>query len=451
MNDRTKDYVFLSYSHAEQDEIKKIVAKFDDHSYNLVYDESLSYGDEWDLSVRRYISSSKCKGVIFIISENFLKSKAILTEVEYTAKFNRKFFSIMLYNMSLPELKNTFYEKLSENEKYIMDSIQEVLNNEQLYLKLNEINWERIGKTFKEWNFFPEKNDTGYLIQPKYSSQLKGEKERLFNQQQGYMNFDMKAIDSVLDELTGDDLCVLDLGCSNGDLTFSRFKDIKRITKVIGIDYNENDIREANAKAKNYGDKFHFYTADLEDGNIITILQNILAENNIKGVDIVFAALVIHHLNNPHKLLLSLYEIFGDDGRIIIRGSDDGGKLCYPKTNLLKEILERYEKLVTASDRSNGRKLYSQLYDTGYTNIRMLYSVVDTCEKDRRRKERLYEVGFSFRLKRIEDLLNQNPNNEWLKNEYDWFKNALNEFKDAFLNRSFWYCNTSYIAIGGIK
>ena len=118
---------------------------------------------------------------------------------------------------------------------------------------------------------------------------------------------------------------------------------------------------------------------------------------------------------------------------------------------MLQEILERYEKLVNTSDRANGRKLYGQLYNAGYVDIRMLYSCVDTCEKDRCSREHLFDVGFSFRLNRIDDLLRKNPDNAQLKHEREWFAKALSELKAAFVERSFWYCNTSYIAIAGVK
>ena len=90
----------------------------------------------------------------------------------------------------------------------------------------------------------------------------------------------------------------------------------------------------------------------LEDEDIVEKLSAILEESGRNKADIIFSALVLHHLKSPSKLLLRLYEIMADDAKIIVRGSDDGGKLCYPKTELLQEILERYGKLVNTSDLS---------------------------------------------------------------------------------------------------
>ena len=59
MNDRANDYVFISYSHA--DNIEKYLDYFDHLNFNIVYDETLSFGEEWDLNVRRFINNNCCK------------------------------------------------------------------------------------------------------------------------------------------------------------------------------------------------------------------------------------------------------------------------------------------------------------------------------------------------------------------------------------------------------
>lgn len=448
MNDRTKDYVFLSYSH--KDNVDGLLQAFDKHGYNIVYDKAMSYGEEWDLNARRYISSEKCKGVVFVMSEHSLTSKAILTEAEYTSRFNKKYFSVLLSDMTLLELRHAIYDMLDENKKYIIDSILESFSGEQLYAKATDMQWDKIGEVFEAWGF--QSCDTGddNLTQVRYTTDMKGEKVRLNNQQRGYYSFDKRALDIVLGYFDRDGLCVLDIGCANGALTISRFADEERISKVIGVDYNASDIAEARKAAEDYNGKFAFYTLDLESADVLEQLNDLLMKEGVGKADIVFGALVLHHLKNPSKLLLRLYDVMREDGRIIIRGSDDGSKLCYPKSELLDEILTRYGKLITASDRTNGRKLYTQLYNAGYVEIKMLYSVVDTCGKDRKSRERLFDVGFSFRLNRIDELIAKNPENTHLREEREWLERAIAELREAFVDRSFWYCNTSYIAIAGV-
>lgn len=449
MNDRTKDYVFMSYSHSNN--IEKLLSMFDEKRYNIVYDDAMSYGDEWDLNARRYISNEKCKGVIFVMSEQAVVSKSILIEAEYTARYNRKHFGILYDNKTMTQIYDEIYNLQDENKKFIMKNIQDCFPGEELFAKMSDLKWDKIKDVFNSWGFESDDSTEPEPIQANYSTDMKGEKSRLNNQQQGYYEFDKKAINMVLDKFNRDELCVLDIGCSNGVLTISRFADEKRIKKVIGVDYNAKDIAEANQTAKKLNDKFVFYTVDLESPNVLDNINEILEKEGVGKADIVFGALVLHHLHNPNKLLLQLYDIMPEDGRIIIRGSDDGGKLCYPKSELLKEILYRYEKLVKTSDRSNGRKLYWQLYKAGYVGMQMIYSVVDTCGKDRKERERLFDVGFSFRLNRIDEMIALNPDNEELKKERKWFDTNLSALYEAFIDRSFWYSNTSYIIIAGVK
>ncbi len=449
MNDRTRDYVFFSYSH--RDEVAPILAEFENKGYNIVYDDSIEYGKEWDLSVRRYIGNDKCKGIIFAMSRNSAVSKQILQETGLMREFRKNCIVLMLQDLSLNELKDSIYSGLDERSRYIADSIVNCFPPEQLYATAGKIDWKKLKSTFESWHFFSDSPDGEAIVLPAYDASASSEQERLKSQQLGYADVDTTAINAALMQIEGDDLCVLDIGCSNGELTISRFAEIGRITKVIGIDINTDAIDAAKRSAEKYGDKFSFYAADLEDEHILDILMAILKENGREKVDVVFAALVLHHLKAPQRLLLSLYYIFSDDGKIIVRGSDDGGKLCYPNSELLEDILHSYYALLPNSDRQNGRKIYSMLYDAGYLNIQLMYSIRDTCNRNRREREYMYDVGFSFRIRRLNELMELNPDNKKLRAECERVKNLINQFKTEFSSPKFWYCNTTYIAIAGLK
>lgn len=447
MNDRNSDYVFLSYSHNA--DIKELLALFEALHYNIVYDDSISYGEKWDMNVRRYLKSEKCKGVIFLFGEDAVISHAIQREVDLTMLFRRKHFLLFLDNKDFAELRESLSGRMSSEEEETFDIIEDSFPEERIFVKMRDLSPAKLKQVFDEWGLRPEEDEQ--LVQVRYSSRLSGEKERLDSQQRGYYAFDKKALDLVTATFNRDDLCVLDLGCANGALTYSRFCEETRISKVIGVDCNAEDIEEAKSVVGAKDARFAFYTLDLESPDLIEELNAILRQNGVEKADIVFSALTLHHLKDPSLLLLKLYDVMSDEGKIVVRGSDDGGKLCYPRSELLRELMDRYGKIVSASDRSNGRKLYSQLYNAGYVDIKMLYSVVDTCGKDRREREWLYKVGLAFRLSRIDEMLACNPDNERLRAERDWFERTLTEFKNAFADRSFWYCNTSYIAIAGVK
>lgn len=442
MNDRTQDYVFVSYSH--KDDIQPLLQAFDQHRYNLVFDKVMSYGEEWDLNVRRYIQSPKCKGVLSLLSRYSLYSKPVLKETEYAQRFKKNIFAVLLENEPLTETYTHLSPTLNENDQYVLDEMMESFPPEQLYTYANNIDWDQLQQTFTKWGIEPAPEDRySQIAQVNYSSDISGEEKRLSRQQESYFDLDMRAINGALDKLGKDGVTVLDIGCGNGDTTISRFGNDPRIAKVIGVDYHSRSIEEARRKATAYGDRFAFYEVDLNADDAIDRIRSAMAEQSVEKIDLVFAALVLHHLKNPQQLLLKLYDIFDERGKIIVRGSDDGGKLCYPHSALLTEILDRYGRLIHNSDRENGRKLYSQLYQTGYINTRMMYVVSDTTDAD---KEMLYNLAFGFRLNRIDALVEKNPDNAFLLQERTWMADALARFKKAFFRQDFWYSVTTYIA-----
>ena len=442
MNDRTQDYVFVSYSH--KDDILPILQAFEQRRYNLVYDEAMSYGEEWDLKARRYIQNPKCKGVLSLLSRYSLYSKPVLKETEYAERFKKNRFAILLENQPLSATYAQLSPTLNEDQQYVLDEMMESFPPEQLYTYANGIQWDKVAQTFSTWGFAPAAEDRyGQLTQVSYSADIVGEDKRLNRQQESYYDLDMQAIGRMLDKLGKKNVVVLDIGCGNGDTTLSRFGDDPRIGKVIGVDYHPRSIEEARRKAAPYGDRFAFYEVDLNSEDAIDRIRTIMAEQDVAKIDLIFAALVLHHLENPQLLLLKLYDIFDERGKIVVRGSDDGGKLCYPHSELLTEILDRYGRLATTSDRENGRKIYGQLYHAGYINPQMQYVVSDTTDAD---KDMLFQLAFGFRLNRIDALVEKNPGNAFLLQERAWMADALSRFKEAFFRQDFWYCVTTYIA-----
>ncbi len=447
MNDRTKDYVFVSYSHA--DNIAPLLAAFEERGWNLVYDEVMSYGEEWDLNARRYIQNSRCKGVLVFLSRNSLLSKPVLREMEYATRFRRNIFAMLMEHRTMDALYQNVSQGLSENKLYVLDSMMECFPPEQLYAWTEDIDWAKVEQTFGSWGLKPTpvSNYDG-IVQVTYSSDIKDEKQRLSQQQENYAALDRQAIDCALEGKEG--VTVLDLGCGNGTVAISRFANDPRVKQVIGVDIHAGNIAEANIRGAAYGGKFTFHVVDLNSEDCVKTIRVIMDILGIEKIDLVFAALVLHHLQNPKLLLLKLYDLFAPHGKIIIRGSDDGGKLCYPESKLMTEILDRYGRLINNSDRENGRKLYSQLYNAGYMDIKMFYTVSDTSDKDEAFKQALFNMAFGFRLNRIDALLEKNPDNQFIKNERAWLADALERLKKVFFSPDFWYSVTIYIAVAGV-
>lgn len=450
MKEDTKDYVFISYSH--DDNIDEVLEWFRDNQYNVEYDKSLSAGEEWKNTVRHLIKSNNCKGVLAIMSRNSLSSNAVLEEMEIAGN-HKQYAAISLDKVSLA----TLFDSLDEKSKPIGKDILEFFPREKIYVTLDGLkdgsDCKKLEGAFEDWGLKKDASLTrgNVATLDRYTSEISGEKERLSNQQKGYYTFDMEAINSVLESYPQEDaqLTVLDLGCSNGALTTSRFSGSK-FANVIGIDYNKSDIEEAE---KNCTDnRFKFFCMDLNDPKFKDKLKEKLNSLGIERVDIVFMALTLHHLDHPDEFLKDLYDVFKSGDHIIIRGSDDGGKLCYPNDELLQDFLSRYAKIVSeVNDRQNGRKLYSQLFNAGYEDISIKYQIVDTCGMKGQDKKCMYNIGFAFREERLKEIINRNENNQQIKKEAESLLQALKKFHEGFINGAFWYCNTSYIAIAKVE
>lgn len=272
------------------------------------------------------------------------------------------------------------------------------------------------------------------------------DKERLKSQADSYYKFDMAAITEAIGGRTK--LTVLDLGCANGELTVSRFESAA-FTKVVGVDRSDEAVDEA--RKSNASDKFRFYTLDL-DGDFLPRLRQLMSENGIEGFDIVFGAMTAHHLSDPLRTIAAIRSVIGEGGKLILRSSDDGGKLCHPCGELLAELLYRYSKIVSTIDRHFGRKMPKLLYDAGYGGVKMMYKVTDTCNKSTASKQNMYDIGFGYRLQEVDAAISTSASSSpELAAEREWISSALDTLRREFDKPDFWYCNTTYMAIAEVR
>lgn len=454
MNDLNQKYIFISYSH--KDDCQSLFNQFEKFGYNIVFDDQISYGTNWKYKAKRLIFSDNCVGCVVFLSKNSIISPAVLDEIEKMKIKNKPFMALLINAKSTSELlydcKNHY-----QNDEMIMDillEMEEYFHEDNVFLTDQEFfNMKTITNklkiTFDHWGIQADETKNMNFNQVLYRSDILGEKKRLIEQSNSYKKIDNDAILEVLQTFNRDQLLVVDLGCSNGLVTYDRFKDIEKVSKVIGFDYNEQDIEEANHRG--YGDKFSFFTLDLESEDVVEQILSVIHQFGFEKIDIVFSALTLLHLKDPERLLLRLFDCFSFDGKIIVRGSDDGLKLCYPKNELMQEIIQRYAKFITTTDRFNGRKLFSQLQDCGYFDVHMLYTVCDTSRMNRAERLNYFHVGFNYRKNRIKALAEKNPDSLMLKEEYEWFCKALTELEKEFVKPNFWYTLTTFIAIASVN
>ena len=265
------------------------------------------------------------------------------------------------------------------------------------------------------------------------------EKARLAIQSQNSYSSDM----NVLSHYGGG--LVLDVGSAFGTVTISRFNDSK-YTKVFGIDRDEKCVDYANA---NSPEKFEFFVMDIEADDFRAKMDEFMRERGIKGFDVVFSSLVLHHLKDPEHVLRNLRRLLVKGGKIILRGSDDGTKLAYPDPRMLmKTIIDKTLACPNTSDRLNGRKLYNWLSEAGFSDISIFSFMRDTSQMNMDEREDLFRESFSYRVNYFRKDWEAHPGDSDKFHAFDEMETLLAMFENEFMKESFWYAEYDYIGVG---
>ena len=99
------------------------------------------------------------------------------------------------------------------------------------------------------------------------------------------------------------ELSVLDIGCNDGARTFHRFSD-DRISRVIGLEYNQQLVERANSQFGNT--KFSFYQMDVDRDSFSADFQKLCTEPEDREFDLICLSFVLMHLHDGEKLLRTL-------------------------------------------------------------------------------------------------------------------------------------------------
>ena len=286
----------------------------------------------------------------------------------------------------------------------------------------------------------------------KYASDYFNEINRLKIQAKNSKESDIIAIDHIFNNCQwqiDEPLYVLDIGSAYGHVSVDRFSKNSRVKKILCIDNNSRVIERAQVLfAEN--EKMIFEVADVEDENFIENVQDLMLKHDIPKVHIVFSSLLLNHLTYPMQALRKFRKLMSNDSYILLRGSDDGSKLCYPNPELMKKIMKKGIEDGMLADRHNGSKLFTQLSDSGYDNIRIFSHMTDTSGLSNEEKESLFEESFSYRIYPYKHMLEQNYNDEEAKKKYKWMRDALTRFESQFFGVDFWYCEYDYVAVATI-
>lgn len=273
------------------------------------------------------------------------------------------------------------------------------------------------------------------------------EHTRLKIQARNTRDADMPAISYAFEKFGGKKVRVLDVGCAYGYVTTDRFSGFDNV-EVYGMDREQKCIDFA---CENAPENFYYFCADLESSNFVDTVDEYIEARGFEKFDLIIATLVIHHLTDPIKTLRNLRRLLSDDGFIIVRGSDDGSVVAYNDNGLVQKIIDRHLATPGISDRLNGRKIYYQLYTSGYKHIKMFNYVKEISSLSFDERMDVFDERFKYRRNYIANLLKKEPSNMEYRSGLEWMDYALSALEDLFGNDSFWYQEVDFVAVARKK
>lgn len=120
------EYLFISYSHQNKEQVYSELLYLQKHSYRIWYDDGIRGGENW----RKIISDkiSRCSQFLLFVSKESCESYDVQAEINLALDLHKKFVIINLDNTQLP----------NEYRMYLMNVNQIHYHSEDYYRKLKD-------------------------------------------------------------------------------------------------------------------------------------------------------------------------------------------------------------------------------------------------------------------------------------------------------------------------
>ena len=93
-------FVFVSYSHKDQEKVFEIINDLMLCACNLWYDNGIHSGSDWNLEIAEHLLNAEC--ILFMVTSNSIQSEYVKDELNFARAKNKKIYPIFLENISLP-------------------------------------------------------------------------------------------------------------------------------------------------------------------------------------------------------------------------------------------------------------------------------------------------------------------------------------------------------------
>jgi len=251
--------------------------------------------------------------------------------------------------------------------------------------------------------------------------------DRLKIQAQKHLDLDERNVQNVVTHLEEKGIeppfRVLDAGCGYGNVTRRLFGERDEFD-VLAVDNSEESISIAKEE----------YSSENIDYQVLDI--NNIHEKDLGNFDIVFSAFLFHHLKNKESVMSQIWKLIPETGGgFLIRSVDDGLHMHYPPDEDLDYIMEKSDQIKRSSDRTHGRRLYTQLkrLKPSPEQVDVDFKIHDTAGLSSHEREEYFEVFHSYRINPIERLVRENEATPADERLYEKMDVKMDSVKERFI------------------
>ena len=135
-----KPYVFLSYSHKDEELALSVIEYLQEHSFNVWYDEGIHSGTQWKDVILKKIANPNCWMMVFLVTQNSLASKECRREIVFADKKEKKFLNVVIGSPQFPDwfiCDFDEYQRLDEEKFPNRKAMLDKLNSELIWHQRN--------------------------------------------------------------------------------------------------------------------------------------------------------------------------------------------------------------------------------------------------------------------------------------------------------------------------
>ena len=254
------------------------------------------------------------------------------------------------------------------------------------------------------------------------------ELDRLTVQNQLLRECELPVYQKLLEGKSG--LRLLDVGCNDGSKTMDRF-DLPQVERIMGLEYNEGLARRAQEKYG--GGKASFHSCDLEDPDFPVQMAGLMEADGIEGFDLIYISFVLMHLKRPDLTLARLRPLLAPGGCLLIEEADDAACRLEPdEQGLFRQFIQMLPVDPYAGNRRCGEQVAGWLERCGYREIADTRVAVTAEGGQKKKKENIFEIFFSYLPQDLSELWRREPNNStyafcvrWLDQNYEALRAAV--------------------------